>query len=123
ASSGTESAMVSIENNGTYTVSPFYHLMKHFARHIDAGYFRVGATSNQSDLTVTAFKNPAGDKLTVIAVNNASIQHSVKLAVTGKTVNAISGSQSKSGSYYADVTVSNVADDIALPAKSITTLV
>jgi O-glycosyl hydrolase len=124
-SSGTDAGMVSLANSGasTYTVTPYYHLIKHFAKHVDAGYHRVDVASTNANLVLTAFSNPADTKLTVIAVNKGAGQIPIDLKATGKTIKAISGNQSKSGSYYQALTIGGVTESITLPAQSITTFV
>ena len=119
---GTDSGMVSVSNIGQYTVTPFYHLIKHFAKNIDSGYQRVDAASANANVNVSAFLNPANNKLTVILINTSAGQIKVDFKPTGKTITGVNASQSKEGSYYQTIT-STVADPITLPSKSITTVV
>ncbi len=124
--SGTDAAMISMaspNSTASYTVTPYYYLIKHFSKYVDAGDHRVNASSTGSDLVTTAFINVANNQLTVIAVNNGA-QTKVNFAATGKIVNTMSAYQSVSGSsYYQSVAITSPTQTITLPAESITTIV
>lgn len=126
--SGEDAAMISTGQNQSspYQVTPYYHLMKHFSKNIDAGYFRVEtatATKPGSDLFTSAFISPDSKKLTVIVVNNASSTTKVNLVPEGKTASSITIVQSKEGSYYLTLPATSPTGAISLPAKTITTAV
>jgi O-glycosyl hydrolase len=121
--SGTDAGMVSIDATGAYTVTPFYYLMKHFSKNIDAGYHRVEATSANAFLNTSAFINPDGKKITLIIINNASVAEDIDFAITGKTIISVSADQSKEGDYYKPVAITSPTGPISLPAKTITTVV
>ena len=120
--SGTDAAIISVTQGGQYTVTPFYYLMKHFSKNIDAGYRRVDVSSSNTSLQLSAFLSPDNRKVTVIVINNGTGSVDVDLAVTGKTVNAITADQSREGDYYKPVTITS--DGVmSLPPRSITTVV
>lgn len=121
--SGTDAGLVSVTNSGTYTVTPFYYLIKHFSKHIDAGYTRIDAKTSQTNLLISGFKNVAGNKITLIIVNKASTAATIDPTITGKTVTAIEGYQSKENSYYKTMDGLSADKDIELMGSSITTLV
>ena len=123
--SGTDAGMVSATSGGagTYTVTPFYYLIKHFSKHIDAGHKRITATVSALNLSVSAFKNVAGNKITVILVNKGSGALTIDPVPAGKTVSSIEGYQSKEGSYYQTLDDLAAGEGITIPAQSITTLV
>lgn len=120
--SGTDAAMVSVAT-GKYTVTPYYHLIKHFSKHIDAGYTRINATASALNLLVSAFKNPNENKLTVVIVNKGSTTLAVDPTPSGKTITATEGYQSKQGSYYQTLSGLTADGNINVPGQSITTLV
>lgn len=122
-SSGTDAALVSVTNNGQYTVTPYFYLMKHFAKNIGVGYKRVEATSQQSTVSVSAFINPANNKLTVILINTNTGAIQVNFNVTDKTVSGLTAVQSKADNYYQAVENPSVTGPLSLPAQSITTIV
>lgn len=121
----TDAGMVSLSNSGgaQYTVTPFYYLIKHFAKHIDAGYKRIDASSANVNLSVSAFKNQAGNQVTLVIINPSAGQIPVNFTVTGKTISGIEANQSKEGSYYQAVNNASAGNPITLSAQSITTVV
>jgi glucuronoarabinoxylan endo-1,4-beta-xylanase len=121
--SGTDAGMVSINNSGTYTVTPYFHLIKHFSKHIDAGYKRIDAKTSATNLVISSFKNIAGDKITLIIVNKSSGKITIDPTITGKTVTAVEGYQSKSNSYYKTLEGLAPDKDVELAGESITTLI
>lgn len=120
---GEDAGMISVTSGGNYTVTPYYHLIKHFSKNIDAGYHRVDATSSNAALYTSAFTSPDGKKVTVIIINSGATSNSIKTTITGKTIGSINIVQSKESSYYKTVALASLDDEIALPAQSITTIV
>lgn len=116
-------AMMNIDINGNYSLSPFYYMMKHFSKNIDRGYDRVKATMTITSLEYSAFINPAGDQLTLIIINPLTIDTSVDFAVTGKTISSFSPVRSVEGNYYSDQGTLSAGEPLTLKASSITTVV
>jgi O-glycosyl hydrolase len=126
--SGEDAAMISTGSSPTspYHVTPYYHLIKHFSKNIDAGYHRVEtttATTPASNLITSAFVNADNTKVTIIVINNGTTASKVHFVAEGKTATGIRVVQSKEGSYYASVTTTFPKKSINLPAKTITTVV
>jgi O-glycosyl hydrolase len=120
--SGTDAGMISINSSGQYSVTPFYYLIKHFSKNIDAGYHRIEATSSSTSLNVSAFVSADNKKITLVIINDGTVAIDTDFTATGKTISAVSASQSKVGAYYKSVDTV-LGKPISLPAKSITTLV
>jgi glucuronoarabinoxylan endo-1,4-beta-xylanase len=122
--SGEDAGMVSINAAGNYKVTPYYHVIKHFAKHIDAGYKRVAVESTNKNLLISAFVNPAQTKVTLVIINN-SPSDEMKFEVTGKTIKAIAGNQTKDGStdYFKALEGIDPASKVTIPAKTISTMV
>lgn len=123
---GEDAGMISINApsaTSDYEVTPFYYLIKHYSKHIDAGYHRVEVTSPDAAVLTTAFLSPDSKKLTLVIINNATITKEFDVEVTGKTINTITADQSKQGSYYKPVVVASPTSVVSLPTKSITTVV
>ncbi|MBX2966362.1 MAG: hypothetical protein KF845_09470 [Cyclobacteriaceae bacterium] len=121
-----DNAMVSIAgsaSSSTFTVTPFYHVIKHFSKHIDAGHKRVDASSSNANLSVSAFVNPANNKLTLIIINTGPGQVETGLAVTGKTITNVSAYRSAQNSYYQTVEGTSPTGPLVLPSQTITTVV
>ncbi len=127
--SGEDAGMISMTSGTTapYNVTPYYHLIKHFSKNVDAGYHRVEtttATVPASSLVTSAFVSADNKKLTIIVVNSGSASAKTHFVATGKTATAMRVVQSKEGgSYYSEVPVTSPTKSITLPAKTITTVV
>ena len=121
--SNPNAAMVSVSNTSSaFTVTPFYYVIKHFAKHIDAGYHRIQAATSASTLSVTAFRNPDGNQLTLVLVNIGS-PSLVDFSVTGAALTGILAYQSKESSFYSAIQNTAAGSTVLLPALSITTVV
>jgi len=118
-----DKAMIKINYSGDYTITPFYYMMKHFAKNVNAGDFRIDAGSNSISLDYSAFINNAGDKITLVIVNPGIIDLKVDLKVSGKTVTAISGVQSTDVAIYTDLGAISVTNPVLLKAGSLSTFV
>ena len=121
AAGAANAGMVSISASGEYNVTPFYYVMKHFAKHIDGGYKRIKATSVVSGLSISAFMNPAQNKLTLIIINSGT-ETKTDFEVKDKVINSITADQSKEGSFYKPVDIADPGT-VVLPAQSVTTVV
>lgn len=119
--SDEDAAMISVNSSGNYTVTPYYHLIKHFSKDIDAGDKRVEVTSENTLLSVSGFISEDEDKLTLVVINTGNAEAKLDLEIKNNTVNTINAVQSKTGSYYQEVDV-NVDEALAFPAQSITTI-
>jgi len=116
-------SMIRITNTGSYTVTPFYYVMKHFAKNIDKGYDRIDASMSVSSLNLSAFANPAGTAITVVMINPLTTAANVDFTVKNKPIKNISAAQSVEGSFYKDLGPIPVDDYITLKPSSITTIV
>lgn len=114
-------AMISINGSGNYTVTPFYYLIKHFAKNIDAGDKRVEVTSENTSLSVSGFIDEDADELTLIIINTGNASATLDLEIKNNTVSEIEVVQSKEGSYYQEVDV-NINEPLVFPSQSITTI-
>ncbi len=114
-------AMISINQNGNYTVTPYFHLMKHFSKDINAGHQRIEVTSENTSLSVSGFMNEAEDQVTLIVINSGT-QATLDLEVKNGTINTIKAVQSKEGSYYQTVEGVSVDKSVVFPSQSITTI-
>lgn len=126
--SGEDAAIISTGSGSTspYQVTPYYHLLKHFSKNIDAGYHRVETTTSTtpaSTLVTSAFVSPDQKKITIVVVNNGSSITKVHFVTPGKTATGIDVVQSKEGSYYTPVSTTSPKKSINLLPKTITTIV
>jgi O-glycosyl hydrolase len=120
--SGDDVAMVSINSSGNYVVTPYYYLFKHFAKDVDAGYKRIEAISQVTDLSISGFISPAEDQMTLIVINTGA-QTKIGLDLKNKVIKDIEVKQSTESSLYKVVDGVRAGDEITFPAQSITTIV
>jgi O-glycosyl hydrolase len=118
---GNAQAMIRITSNGSFTVSPFYYVMKHFAKNVDKGYYRIRGTTTGSTLNLSAFADPLGERVTVVIVNPLSTPAEVGLTVTNRTVKTVSAVQTVEGSMYKDLGPITADKNITLKPLSVTT--
>lgn len=119
----SSSAMIGLDNAGGYTVKDNYYSIKHFSKYIDKGYTRIAATGNNATLNLTAFRNPAGNQITVVVINNHVSAQPLNFTLSGATILSAQAYQSVAGNYWQNlgaVTISSVQN---LPGKSLTTYV
>jgi O-glycosyl hydrolase len=122
AAGNADAGMISMNSAGNYTITPYYHVIKHFAKQIDAGFKRVKLASSHASLSISAFTNPAQNQLTLVIINFGG-QTTVDFEATGKTISTISAVQSLEGSFYKDLQIAAPGDPVTLPGQSITTVV
>lgn len=104
----------------TYTINPVYYAFKHYAWFTNPGWRRVAASTDYSNLRISAFVSPGNDELTVVIINPTI--GSVSLTLTLEAFSPFSSEvyRSTSGSYWSYVGTFNPS--MSLPAKSITTI-
>lgn len=115
-------AMIYVDGS-SYTVNPFYYVIKHFAKHIDKGYKRVEATSSISSLEVTAYMKPDQSQLTLVVINPSTQATDYAVEVEGRTVAGVKAYQSVEGAYFKDLGSLQPGAKLKIPATSVTTVV
>jgi len=118
----TDDAMIIVDESGDYVITPFYHLLKHFAKYIDAGYQRVEVAASDDRLDVTGFLNPAGDELTIITIQPEPDNLSVRFEVAGKTTTDMVSYQSFGDQMFRQFDTDPTAK-LGLRSESVTTTV
>lgn len=71
-------ALIGLED-GEFVLQEPYYAMRHYAKHTDPGYTRVGATSSDPTLLVSAWRSPDGAALTVVLINSGFVTHAVSV--------------------------------------------
>lgn len=117
------SAMVGIDASGNYTVQDNYYAIKHYAKFIDKGYKRIAATGSNATLNVTAFLNPAGNQITVVAINNHASTQPLNITMAGPGIVNAALYRSVTGNYWQSLGTVNLATTQNLPGKSLNTYV
>ncbi|MDF1559673.1 MAG: hypothetical protein P1P83_05640 [Bacteroidales bacterium] len=114
-------SMIKLTSSGSYSLTPFYYVMKHFSREIDRGYVRINILSLL--IPMSAFIDPKGKKITVVAVNPTVDAVNYDFRVTGKTVKSIRAVQTDAVNSYKETQPVGTDKYIILKPKSVTTVV
>lgn len=120
---GNDQSMIRLRIDGSYSLSPFYYMMKHFSKNIDRGYTRIKTTIDNSSVRLSAFENPAGNKITLVIINTVNVASNLDFSVAGKTIKAVKAVQSVEGDFYKDLGSVVPAGHITLKPMSVTTVV
>ncbi|MFA5293605.1 MAG: alpha/beta fold hydrolase [Phycisphaerae bacterium] len=107
----------------TYSVNPVYYAFKHYSAFTDPNWQRIDAKSNSNALRISAFLNPASDKISAIIINPSQIDITLELAFDNFDV--------KDSNIYRTTEKENCAaagklsklNDFVSPKNSITTVV
>jgi hypothetical protein len=116
--------LVDVEN-ARVVISPMGRAIGHYARFLRRGAVRLGATSDDSRVLVTAFREPTLSRMVVVAINANTSSRTLSLASTGIALGAtFDGELSTSTTPWAPVTgtVTAGSSSFAMPATSVVTL-
>jgi glucuronoarabinoxylan endo-1,4-beta-xylanase len=126
-------AMIGVDN-GQYKVQNSFYAVKHYAKEISPGDQRlqVTETGSNSGVRVSGYIDPAGKKLTFIALNTGSVATNIALRLNGLPVASAAAFQTKQADTNATGFLTNAYQNLGtinhlqsqtLPAQSITTYV
>ncbi len=119
----SNSTMVGLDNAGGYTIKDNYYSIKHFSKYIDKGYTRIAASGSNATLNLTAFRNPAGNQITVVAINNHVSSQPLNFTLNGASILGAQAYNSVAGNYWQNLGVVNLSTTQNLTGKSITTYI
>ncbi len=109
-----------------YTVTPKYWTLRHYAKYVRAGAVRIEASSEDTDLLVTAFRDDAAGKLVAVAINRAdaprwAVFHGAAISGAPQVVRTTA---LESGAELAADSVDRFADrSLLMPARAVATLI
>jgi glucuronoarabinoxylan endo-1,4-beta-xylanase len=131
ASSPSPSGLISIETAPQarwqtpkgFKINDSYYAVRHFAKWIDVGWQRIGATPGAAVIHAAAFASPDGQNATIVLLNSDSAEHTVTLdtgafAYGTSMIYRTSGTDERTAPLGA-LPAGNVID---MPARSIVTL-
>jgi hypothetical protein len=120
---GPGEGLVSITNT-SWTINPVYYAMKHYSAFTDPGWHRVGATTESSDLRISAFINPDGNELSVVIINTSPDANiPLDLSLPGLIIDNGDVYQTTATQQCELVDSYDGTGTLMIPAYSITTLV
>lgn len=113
-------ALIGLED-GDFVLQEPYFAMRHYAKHTDPGYTRVGASSTNPNLLVSAWRAPDSDALTVVLINSGFATHTVSLDVGDGRSFSLSRTVFGGQERMADLGTLPSGGSIALPPRSMAT--
>jgi len=114
-------AIVQVKSDGSYTVTGYYYLLKHFAKYVSEGDIRIELKGSSASVKGTAYLTNKGGNITIILTNNSFLDENIELNLTIGGFTEYTVFQSTEGDYYKKVLVTAI-DSIKVPAKSIITI-
>jgi glucuronoarabinoxylan endo-1,4-beta-xylanase len=117
-------SLVSLDSPEAYTINPVYYAFKQYSAFIDSDWQRVDATTDNSDLRVSAYISPDNRKLTVVLLNTTA-DTDITLNCSFKGLSVSEGEIYRSSQAEKCLYVGSFKGNgpLKLPANSITTLV
>lgn len=113
-------ALIGLEE-GDFALQEPYFAMRHYAKHTEPGYTRVGATSTDSSLLVSAWRAPDSDALTVVLINSGFASHTVRLNVGDPRPFSLSRTVFGGQERMVELGSHSSGDAISLPPRSMAT--
>ena len=119
---GSGSGLISLSST-SYTINPVYYGFKHYSAFINSGWQRVDASTDSSDLRISAYISPDNQELSVVIVNT-STSTSIEADLSFADFSTASGSIYRSSQTENCALVGSFdgTGPLAVPANSITTL-
>jgi glucuronoarabinoxylan endo-1,4-beta-xylanase len=105
-----------------YTINDPYYALKHFARWVDEGWVRVGATSPAPAVKASAFVSSDGNSLTVVLINTDGAEHTVAIAPGGFAATTTAAYRSSGASERTATVALGTGNVVDLPAQAIATV-
>ena len=106
-----------------YTIRDLYWFFKAYTYFTDPDWYRVEATpSPSSDLRMTAFKSPDGNKLTIVILNKSTSSINLTLNLNGFPMDNSAVYRSSETEHWAYIGPFYEGDWLMLPARSIVTI-
>jgi O-glycosyl hydrolase len=124
--SETDTIVLIDNGSGEVRISPMGHAIGHYARWIRRGAVRLGATSSDPLVQISAFVEQARGQAVIVAINNATAERTLDVSFTGLSVSgSATGEQSTAGAIWARLPEaalgSSSSFEFSAPARSITT--
>jgi len=116
-------ALVSMDDQFTYTIKPTYYAFKQYSAFINANWQRVEASTKNTGLRVSAYISPDNKKLTIVIIN-ITADTDITLGLSIKDFSTSKGEIYRSSQTENCVRVGsfNGQAPLKLPANSVTTL-
>ncbi len=119
----SSSGLISINDPCSYTINPAYYAFKQYSAFTDSNWQRVGATTDNSGLRISAYISPDNLKLTAVIINTTNdIDISLDLSTKGFTASKGQVYRSSEKEKCIHIGSYKAGNPLKLPANSVTTL-
>lgn len=121
---GSTSASLIVLTEDDYRVDDPYHVMLHYASHVDPGWVRVGAGSSSESLYASAWASPSDDTLVVVLTNPGLASQVVQLDLGEDLPSTARWTRTSLGGSERSAELGGVSTPgiVTLPAHSIATI-
>lgn len=106
-----------------YSVSKTFWALGNFSRFIRPGFVRVGASSSDSSLRVSAYKDPATGRVVIVAINPNASARNVQIHPSGFTAGVVTPYVTSDSQNLSPQLAVSLAGVVTVPARSIVTYV
>lgn len=125
-----EGNIILIDNDTeTIYITGMGYAIGHYARWIKKGAIRIEATSSDTLVQITAFRNDSQRQMVLVIINNASSEKTINANIVSLSLSAsenLIGEQSTSEAYWKQLTPfapkNSSSFTLTLPAESVTTV-
>lgn len=114
-------------DDASFVAQEPYHALRHFAHSTEPGWVRVDASSNVGELLVSAWRSPAQDALTLIAINSGSAELDFQLDLPDSSALGSASSEVTRSSFNTDERSAKLGSFspgqvLKLPARAVMTV-
>src|SRR5690606_36914496 len=106
-------AMIGISTTD-FVVRENYYALKHFSRHIDAGYKRLEMSGSDATSKFSSFASPNGRRLVVQVLNRGAMERSFTWNLASLPIADARAYRSTAGAFYQDLGQKVIGDQVAL---------
>lgn len=105
-----------------YTIHDPYYALKHFARWVDTGWTRVGATASAAAVKTSAFVSPDGRQTTLVMLNTGTASLNVTVSTGAWTFSSSDAFQTVGADRTRELGPLAGSRVVVMPARSIVTV-
>ncbi len=118
--SSSTGGFIHIDSSSAYSIRDLYYFFKHYSYFTDPNWYLIGASTDSSNLRMTAFKNPGNDELTVVILNKSTSSENITLTLNGCSPDDSEVYRSSQSEHW--LYIGAFTQPLSLPAQSITTI-
>jgi glucuronoarabinoxylan endo-1,4-beta-xylanase len=116
-------SFIAVNSGSGYSINKYFYYFKQFSKYISAGHKRVAASSNSSDVKMSAYLNPSNTQLTVVLINKGAASQTMALNIGGYPITGSAVYRTSSSENFVSVGALGSGNTVTLPAQSVSTAV